>query len=89
MYAHAIISKSATVDEVRKHGYVPTPGHYSGAEAQEGDSETLEEKVARLVAALREQQSAATRLNPALARNLAAPECTESGCVEHASATPA
>src|SRR3989339_491414 len=31
--------KSAKIDEVKKHGYILTPGWYVGAEAQEEDSE--------------------------------------------------
>ena len=33
--------KSASLDEVRKHGYVLTPGRYVGAEVQEDDGEPL------------------------------------------------
>ena len=62
--------KSATLDEVRKHGYVLTPGRYVGAEAQKDDGEPFEEKMARLVAQLREQQAEAARLDKAIAANL-------------------
>ena len=40
--------KSASLDEVRKHGYVLTPGRYVGAEPQEDDGEPFEEKMTRL-----------------------------------------
>jgi len=49
--------KSATLDEVRKHGHVLTPGRYVGAEAQEDDGEPFDEKMRRLTATLREQQA--------------------------------
>ncbi|NLE11044.1 MAG: N-6 DNA methylase, partial [Actinobacteria bacterium] len=62
--------KSATVDEVRKHGHVLTPGRYVGAEAQEDDDEPFEKKMKRLVAQLREQQAEAARLDAAIAVNL-------------------
>ncbi|WP_455423736.1 N-6 DNA methylase [Chloracidobacterium validum] len=62
--------KSATIDDVRKHGHVLTPGRYVGAEAQEDDGEPFEEKMVRLVAQLREQQAEAARLNAAIAKNL-------------------
>jgi len=62
--------KSATVDEVRKHGHVLTPGRYVGAEAQEDDGEPFEEKMTRLVTQLREQQAEAAKLDAAIARNL-------------------
>src|SRR2546426_5108855 len=47
--------KSATVEEIRKHGHVVTPGRYVGAEAQEDDGEPFEEKMTRLTATFREQ----------------------------------
>jgi type I restriction enzyme M protein len=62
--------KSATLDEVRKHGYVLTPGRYVGAEAVEDDGEPFDEKMKRLVAQLREQQAEAAKLDAAIAENL-------------------
>ena len=62
--------KSATIEEIRKHGYVLTPGRYVGAAQQEEDDEPLKEKMARLVAQLREQYSEARRLDEALWKNL-------------------
>lgn len=61
---------SATLEEVRKHGHVLTPGRYVGAEAQEDDGEPFKEKMRRLVATLREQQALATKLDAAIATNL-------------------
>jgi type I restriction enzyme M protein len=62
--------KSATLDEVRKHGHVLTPGRYVGAEAQADDGEPFEEKMQRLVKQLREQQAQAAKLDAAIAANL-------------------
>ena len=62
--------KSATLEEVRKHGYVLTPGRYVGAAPQEDDGEPFAEKMQRLVAQLREQQAEAARLDAAIAKNL-------------------
>lgn len=62
--------KSATLEEIRKHGYVLTPGRYVGAEAAAGDGEPFEEKMQRLVAQLREQQAEAAKLDAAIAANL-------------------
>jgi type I restriction enzyme M protein len=62
--------KSATIEEIRKHGYVLTPGRYVGAEVVEDDGEPFEEKMARLVAQLREQQAEAAKLDAAIAKNL-------------------
>jgi type I restriction enzyme M protein len=62
--------KSATLDEIRQHGYVLTPGRYVGAPEQEEDDEPFEAKMARLVAQLAEQQAEARRLDEAIWKNL-------------------
>jgi len=62
--------KSATLEEIRKHGHVLTPGRYVGAPPQEDDGEPFDEKMQRLVKELREQQAEAARLDEAIARNL-------------------
>jgi type I restriction enzyme M protein len=62
--------KSATLEEVRKHGYVLTPGRYVGAHEQEEDDEPFDQKMQRLVAQLREQQAEAAKLDAAIAANL-------------------
>jgi type I restriction enzyme M protein len=62
--------KSATLEEIRKHGHVLTPGRYVGTEAQEDGGEPFEEKMRRLVATLREQQAEAAKLDAAIATNL-------------------
>ena len=62
--------KAATLDDIRKHGHVLTPGRYVGAEAAEDDGEPFEEKMKRLAATLREQQAEAAKLDAAIAANL-------------------
>ena len=62
--------KSATLEEVRKHGHVLTPGRYVGAQPQEDDAEPFEDKMKRLVAQLREQQAEGARLDDTIAENL-------------------
>jgi type I restriction enzyme M protein len=64
--------KSATLEEIRRHGHVLTPGRYVGARAAEEDGEPFEEKMRRLTAQWREQQAAAARLDAAIAENLKA-----------------
>ena len=64
--------KSASLEEVRKHGHVLTPGRYVGVEPQEEDLEPFEEKMARLTAQWREQQAEARKLDAAIEANLAA-----------------
>jgi type I restriction enzyme M protein len=62
--------KRATLEEIRKHGHVLTPGRYVGAEAQEDDGEPFDEKMRRLVETLREQQAEAAKLDAAVEANL-------------------
>ena len=62
--------KSASLEEIRKHGYILTPGRYVGAEAPEDDGEPFEDKMKRLVTKLRAQQAEATRLDEAIITNL-------------------
>ena len=62
--------KSATLDEIRRHGHVLTPGRYVGAEPQADDGEPFQEKMARLATQWREHQEEARRLDAAIAKNL-------------------
>ena len=62
--------KAATLEEIRKHGHVLTPGRYVGAAEAEEDDEPFEEKMRRLTATLREQQAEGARLDAAIAVNL-------------------
>ncbi len=62
--------KSATLEEVRRHGHVLTPGRYVGAEPQEDDGEPFAEKMARLAAEWRGQRSEAARLDAEIEANL-------------------
>jgi type I restriction enzyme M protein len=62
--------RSATLEQIRKHGHVLMPGRYVGAEAQEDDGETFEQKMQRLVSQLHEQLDEAKVLDVAIATNL-------------------
>ena len=62
--------KSATLEEIRKHGHVLTPGRYVGAEPQEDDGDPFQEKMARITAQWRKQQAEAQRLDAAIEANL-------------------
>jgi len=64
--------KSATLDDIRKHGHVLTPGRYVGAAEQEDDGEPFAEKMARLSAQWRAQRDEAARLDAAIEANLRA-----------------
>jgi len=54
--------KTATLDEVRAHGHVLTPGRYVGAEEVEDEGEPFEERFPKLVAKLEEQFAAGRKL---------------------------
>lgn len=62
--------KSATTEEIAKHGYVLTPGRYVGAEEAEDDGEPFEEKMPRLVAELNAQFAESAKLEKAIQANL-------------------
>ena len=62
--------KSATLEEIRKHGHVLTPGRYVGVEPQLDDGVPFAEKMAELSAQWREQQAEARRLDEAIEENL-------------------
>jgi type I restriction enzyme M protein len=62
--------KAATLEEIRKHGHVLTPGRYVGAEAAEADVEPFEEKMRRLVSQLRKQTEQARGLDEEITLNL-------------------
>ncbi len=62
--------RSATIEEIRAHEYVLTPGRYVGAEEQEIDEEPFEKKMYRLAEELREQQAKAKRIDAAIMQNL-------------------
>ena len=64
--------RSATLDEVRQHEHVLTPGRYVGVEVAEDDDEPFAEKMARLTAQWRTQQAEANRLNAAIEESLTA-----------------
>jgi type I restriction enzyme M protein len=62
--------KRATTDEIAAQTYVLTPGRYVGSAAADEDDEPFDQKMRRLVAALRQQQEEGARLDAAIAANL-------------------
>lgn len=62
--------KSASMEDIRKHGHVLTPGRYVGAAEQEDDGEPFEEKMLRLSVLWREQRAEAAKLDAAIEANL-------------------
>jgi len=62
--------KSATLDDIRHHGHILTPGRYVGAAEVEGDGEPFDEKMKRLPAELKKQTAEAARLDKLIWANL-------------------
>jgi type I restriction enzyme M protein len=62
--------KSVSVDEVKRHGYVLTPGRYVGAEEAENDDEPFEEKIRRLMSKLELEFAEAERLQQSIRSGL-------------------
>ncbi|MCS3924898.1 SAM-dependent methyltransferase [Methanosalsum natronophilum] len=62
--------KSATLDDVRKHDYVLTPGRYVGFAEEEEDDELFEEKMERLTSQLSEQFKKSNELEDKIRDNL-------------------
>jgi type I restriction enzyme M protein len=62
--------KAATIEDIRKHGHVLTPGRYVGAEAAGEDDEPFDEKMRRLTSTLRQQHAEAAKLDAVIAANL-------------------
>ena len=64
--------KSATLGEIREHNHVLMPSCFVGAAAAEDDGEAFAEKMARLAAKLRDQQTQEVKLDAAIVANLEA-----------------
>ena len=62
--------KSATLDDIRQHNYVLTPGRDVGAEEVEDDGVLFEDKMQRLTETLGEQMDEGNRLDAAIWKNL-------------------
>ena len=63
--------KSATLEEVKGHEYILTPGRYVGIEEAEDDGIPYEEKMADLSAKLAEQFAKSRHLEEEIRANLA------------------
>ena len=63
--------KSATLEEIRGHGHILTPGRYVGAEPQPEDAEPFADKMKRLTAELDQQFTDSAKLEKEIRKNLA------------------
>lgn len=62
--------KAATLEEIRGHGHILTPGRYVGAAEAEDDGEPFEDKMKRLTDELRAQTEQAAKLDALIRDNL-------------------
>jgi type I restriction enzyme M protein len=62
--------KSATLDDIKQHGYILTPGRYVGAAEVEEDDEPFEDKMRRLTEELRETTRRSWELDKVIWKNL-------------------
>ena len=62
--------KSTSLDDIRAHGHVLTPGRYVGATEVEEGGEPFEAKMKRLTAQLAEQFKESARLEKEIRKNL-------------------
>lgn len=67
--------KSANLEEIAAHGHVLTPGRFVGAEDVEDDDEPFEEKLNRLVDALKQQFEHSVLLQKDIESNLRQVSC--------------
>jgi type I restriction enzyme M protein len=62
--------KSVTIEEIRKNGYVLTPGRYVGIKPEEDDGVPFEEKMKKLIADLEEYFKQSRELEEKIRENL-------------------
>ena len=62
--------KSATLDDIRKHDYVLTPGRYVGAAPLEDDGIPFETKMAEMSQTLYKQMAESAKLDSVIRKNL-------------------
>jgi len=62
--------KSATIEEIRKHNHILTPGRYVGFEEEEEDDEPFDEKMKRLTSELAQQFQKSRELEEEIKKNL-------------------
>lgn len=67
--------KSASIEEIREHEYILTPGRYVGIEEAEADAEPFEEKMTRLTEELSEMFAKSHHLEEEIKQRLGAIGC--------------
>ena len=69
-FINKLLDVSEYLEEIRKQGYILTPGRYVGIEEEEEDDEVFEEKMKKLIKELAEQMEKAKRLDEEIKKNL-------------------
>ncbi len=64
------LCKSASLDDVRKNGWILTPGRYVGTEVEEEDDEVFDEKMKRLTSELKQLIEQGQKLDEEIKKNL-------------------
>jgi type I restriction enzyme M protein len=62
--------RSASLEEIRKQGWILAPGRYTGTEDQEEDTQVFEEQMSRLTAKLSDLTKEGQRLDDEIKKNL-------------------
>lgn len=62
--------KAIKLNDIRNHGHILTPGRYVGAEEEEEDERTFEEKMKKLAFELAEQMNEGNKLDEEIKKNL-------------------
>jgi type I restriction enzyme M protein len=62
--------KSASIEEIRAHDYILTPGRYVGIEEEEEDRESFDEKMERLTTTLAKQFKKSRELEEEIRKQL-------------------
>jgi len=63
--------KSATIEDIKKHNFVLTPGRYVGIQDEEDDGIPFEDKMAALTEQLKEQMTESKALDEEIVKQLA------------------
>jgi type I restriction enzyme M protein len=63
--------KSATLDDLRRHDHILTPGRYIESDAEQSDQEAFNEKMSRLSAEIKAHLEASHQLDMAIKQSLA------------------
>ena len=61
---------SASLEEIRKQGWILTPGRYVGVQGEEEDGEEFQEKMKRLTTELSEHLKHSQKLDGEIKKNL-------------------